>query len=45
MTKEKMMGLQMITKSLVKNVVYLLRLAKFSDSDGTFNSDNEYLQS
>ena len=33
----------MTTKSLVKNVVYLLKVAKFSDGDGTFNSDNEYL--
>ena len=31
------------TKSLVKNVVYLLRLQEFSEGDGTFNCDNEYL--
>ena len=37
-----MMG-QKTTKSLVKNVAYQLKTAKFSDSDGTFNSDNEYL--
>ena len=33
----------MTTKSLVRNVAYQLRVAKFSDGDGTFNSDNEYL--
>ena len=33
----------MTTKSLVRNVAYQLRLQRFSDSDGTFNSDNEYL--
>ena len=27
----------------MKSVEYQLRQAKFSDSDGTFNSDNEYL--
>ena len=27
----------------MRNVVYQLRLQEFSEGDGTFNSDNEYL--
>ena len=33
----------MTTKSLEKNVAYQSRLQRFSDGDGTFNCDNEYL--
>ena len=34
----------MTTESLVRNVAYQLRQQSFLTDDGTFNSDNEYLQ-
>ena len=42
MTKEKMMGREDY-KEFGEKCGIPIKVAKFSDNDGTFNSDNEYL--
>ena len=43
MTKEKMMGRDDY-KEFGEKCGIPIKVARFSDGDGTFNSDNEYLQ-